>query len=46
MERQKEQFERKIAEAFDRREFKLAKEIAAELERHNSRLDELWLRLE
>lgn len=45
MERQKEAFERRIAEAFDGREFRKAKEIAAELERHNARLDELWSRL-
>jgi len=46
MERQKEEYERKIAGAFDRREFKLAKELAAELERHNARLDGLWRRME
>ncbi|MGD9939073.1 MAG: ABC-F family ATP-binding cassette domain-containing protein [Clostridia bacterium] len=42
MERQKETLERQIADRFDKRDFKGAKELANELARHNSRLAELW----
>ena len=42
MEREKERLERYAAAAFDARDYGKAKEIASELERHNSRLAELW----
>ena len=42
MEKEKEALERRIAERFDKRDFKGAKELSNELARHNSRLAELW----
>jgi len=42
MEREKERLERASATAFDERDFKRAKAVAAELERHNAVLKKLW----
>ena len=42
MERKKEQLERESAAAFDIRDYKKAKLIASELERHNARLEKVW----
>ncbi|HPE88119.1 MAG TPA: ABC-F family ATP-binding cassette domain-containing protein [Spirochaetia bacterium] len=42
MEREKERLERASAAAFDERDFKKAKAVAAELERHNAVLQKLW----
>jgi ATP-binding cassette subfamily F protein 3 len=44
LEREKERLERSAAEAFDVHDYKRAKAIASELERHNARLAELWAR--
>lgn len=42
MEREKERLERESAAAFDARDYKKAKTIASELERHNARLEKVW----
>ncbi|OHD15621.1 MAG: hypothetical protein A2Y38_08365 [Spirochaetes bacterium GWB1_59_5] len=42
MEREKERLERESAAAFDVRDYKKAKLIASELERHNARLEKAW----
>jgi len=42
MEREKERLERESAAAFDARDYKKAKAIASELERHNARLQKVW----
>ena len=42
MEREKERLERESAAAFDARDYKKAKAIASELERHNARLEKVW----
>jgi ATP-binding cassette subfamily F protein 3 len=42
MEREKERLERASAAAFDERDFRKAKAIASELERHNAVLKKLW----
>ena len=42
MEKQKEALEKRISECFARRDFKVAKGLANELAKHNSRLAELW----
>ena len=44
MERERERLERSAAEAFDERDYKRAKALSFELERHNARLAELWAR--
>ncbi len=42
MEREKERLERESAAAFDARDYKKAKAIASELERHSARLEKVW----
>jgi len=42
MEREKERLERASAAAFDARDYKKAKALASELERHNARLQKVW----
>jgi ATP-binding cassette subfamily F protein 3 len=43
MERERERLERESAAAFDARDYKRAKAIASELERHNGTLQKLWI---